>query len=592
MKFTRVYGCRLIGLSTLTSFLLIAVALAITIQIEPVSKYESSIYNSGFAFPFFLLAMSFCIGVTTVIMNGQTKAGKEKRYYRLGLIVVALGILIIVILPYLKGYFFFSRADGLAHIGYAIDIQLTGHIGQENFYPATHILIVFLAILAGVHTITVCNFLPGFFILFYLISAYILCRHLYKLDRRRTAIGSLSFFIPITLIYPLAVSPNSFAILILPFLIFVYISKVQINKTRYLFLFVIFSFFLIFLHILVAFLFGLILLTYIAYMRFSHENIERKGLGNRLHVSLGPLLILIVLSFIWLYSSALWSGSIGRIAKWIAGQQIASAAEATFDILSKLDLSLLDLISLFIKIYGSLIFFIIIALIGSLYLLKSRKVADKNEMLAVLLFISLAIAAVLILFIIPMGFDHNRALRFLLIPLKLVVGISLYRFWIPNKRFRTTLVVILMVLPAILGWINLYPSDYNMSPNSQVTATEMSGVNWFVQFKDRNESVVGVTSMRNFVEATIGVETTLTRTDIPGIEGNKGYVGDHFSRLHADKSTQNRYMTISDFDIALYTNIWTVSNRFSIQDFENLSSDQNMNLIFNNGGFFIYYISN
>lgn len=127
-----------IGLSI--AFLSLAIA-AFTAANTPAVGYELSIYT---ATPrHFWLAVSTVLAIG--VIGGIVHSDRQTGYIFVGATVAA--ILLVVSLPYLRGYYFIGQFDMLQHLGHSLDLA-ENHLGR-NPYPGIHFLGIFLSFIGG-----------------------------------------------------------------------------------------------------------------------------------------------------------------------------------------------------------------------------------------------------------------------------------------------------------------------------------------------------------------------------------------------------------------------------------------------------------
>lgn len=130
---------RVIKIVAIIAFIFIISALTIIAKIPPASGYEISIYE---AYPWY-----FWVFIITSIFMGQIilvrsalSSDKSDRLCFFGFLAIITTNIILLFMPFIRGYATYGRGDVLSHIGHIKDILRTTSFGTDNFYPLDHIL--------------------------------------------------------------------------------------------------------------------------------------------------------------------------------------------------------------------------------------------------------------------------------------------------------------------------------------------------------------------------------------------------------------------------------------------------------------------
>jgi len=569
-------------------------SVVLTWSVPPASGYHRSILEvPGIPVALGLLTASYSLAIISTILGGPGQEEVSRKPPWVGLGICALNLVVIILMPVATGYVFYSRFDGLSHMGYAQDIFQTGRIAIDNFYPATHILVVQAVYVTDLAPFTTGGIVPALFLLVYTASIYVLVRR-FLAKRGKVSLVILTTLTPVALLYPSSLSPFSFALLMLPLALYAYFARIKGGSWGFVAMFVPVTFVIIFLHILVAFFLAFILLVTAMYIARSGRSIEPKVTRklDENSPSLGFLAIVLTTSIAWFSSSVLWAGSVTRVARWIAGEA-TSAPVASASALS-LSLDTLELVSLVLRVYGSLLVVGVVALCGTIAVASKRvELSSEENFLCVLLLWTSALSIVLFA-ILPTGLDYNRPFRFLLLPLLLFSGVVLRAFLradCGHPSFRVALVSGIMITASIAGIAVIHPSDYGMQQNPQLTVAELTGLQWFLSWKDPSTYTVGITNKLSIADAILGHSRASGRDDIPPAYDERSYVGDHFEKVVASGTPSFQYLIISQYDRSLYTETWKVTARFDWSDFLMLDQLLHVSKVYSNGDTDIYLVS-
>ena len=194
----------------------------IIIDTPPAAGYEISLYK---AYPFYLwlfILSAFSCGLYFLVSQSFSIHSSKKWVF--GFIILLYCNLLILLLPFIRGYATLGRGDVLTHIGYIKDILNTGHFPSAgiigaNHYPVVHIIGADLSYLTNLAPEILAEIYPGFFTLFYICSIYLLARNI-SINQGEmlmiTAFGSLLLFKHSNLM----LAPSVICFFILPFNLF------------------------------------------------------------------------------------------------------------------------------------------------------------------------------------------------------------------------------------------------------------------------------------------------------------------------------------------------------------------------------------
>ena len=168
-----------IKIIAIIAFTFIISALTIISKTSPASGYEISIYD---AYPWY-----FWVFIITSIFMGQIilvrsalSSDKSDRLCFFGFLAIITTNIILLFMPFIRGYATYGRGDVLSHIGYIKDILRTASFGTDNFYPLDHILTASLSYITSINVEHAVNIIPPIFSLFYIISIYFLARQIFE----------------------------------------------------------------------------------------------------------------------------------------------------------------------------------------------------------------------------------------------------------------------------------------------------------------------------------------------------------------------------------------------------------------------------
>jgi len=159
---------------TIFAFICIIISLIIIISTPPATMYEISIYD---AYPWYfslLLMISILFGQLLILTDIFYKStNQNNRIWFFGIIAIILPIIILLFMPFIRGYTTYGNGDNLYHIGTIKGLMQTGRIGIDNFYPNMDILAIGLTQICGCNVFDTANIIPRFFFFLTPISLYL-----------------------------------------------------------------------------------------------------------------------------------------------------------------------------------------------------------------------------------------------------------------------------------------------------------------------------------------------------------------------------------------------------------------------------------
>ena len=144
---------------------------------NPSTGYEISVYSAMPAMIWILFSVAITGGIAIVVY--QVTAGHERKggdWWQIGLLLILLNSVVIILLPYLRGYAFSGPGDHLYHLGSVKDIIWTGSTTLGNIYPITHILISQFSSILNISPEIMINFIGPLFYLLFVLFTYLLSK--------------------------------------------------------------------------------------------------------------------------------------------------------------------------------------------------------------------------------------------------------------------------------------------------------------------------------------------------------------------------------------------------------------------------------
>ena len=374
MSITRDIGLKMVALLCVA-----AAALAmVEARQSPAMGYELSVYSGTPMLVWLLLFVSLVGGTAIVIHELATGRHRESRTYLIGVAVILLAVLVFLSVPFIRGYTTW-RADQMGHLGYVQDISLTGYVGSLNPYPMVHVLFFQIASVTGISNFTVVNLntvliFPVFVLAIYLLATVILP------TRRLQILAALIASVAMVGISRYYLVPNTWSLLLLPLLFYCYFRKDLLPFKLLLVL-------LLAVYPLLHPLSSLMIIGTLAAIELPKPLYRLLLRRFRMPVSpwiasrpvLWPLLLETAVFLPWALTREAFRTN--RLQFWdqLTGGYGAGEISKIGGTLSKVDVHGLDLVILMAKMYGELLIFGALAVIGIVLLVRQLRSSEADD---------------------------------------------------------------------------------------------------------------------------------------------------------------------------------------------------------------------
>ncbi|CAD6490808.1 MAG: hypothetical protein ANIMEMIM_00020 [Candidatus Argoarchaeum ethanivorans] len=605
-------SARVTKIFAIIGFSCIASALYIIAITPPATGYEISIYD---AYPsYFWLFLIAAIACGIIILVRQAFAEKPSRWWIAGFSVIFFTNLVILLLPFFRGYVTFARTRGdeLTHIGYIMDILLTGHFvsagaAGANHYPIIHILGANLSLVTGLTPELLAELFPGFFTLFYMFSIYLLSTVIASYRGQAlliTAFGSLLLFKHENLMLAPAVA----CFYMLPFTLFLLCkARTSANRLSYSLLFILILLLTPFLHPGDGTIFLILIFICISFSLWCYLRIKKPlgKAGSSCFVpqsisSINPSLILVVIWFTWFSVHSAFAGTVRTTWNWLVYQIGTTTAMEFADILAKAELSLPELVELVLKMWGHAVIYCLVAAVISVLVwkrfLSPRGRIDAWQFSFSCLFIVFGVLLFIAFFSRAIWVDYCREMRYVIFAATILNGLCLYSLfhnW--HRKIGIFIISLLLIASATIGVFNTFPSPIVVEANSQITEMEMTGMGWFFEY--RSESLLiddrGVPQIR-FWAALHGVATPHPNIRCYPPDSPPDHFGYLENVAYGESYTEDRYYVDCKLSRIIYPemapeykSLWKITP----EDFYRLDNDDSsVSKLYSNGELWVYYV--
>lgn len=582
--------------STLIKLLLISSFLLFSIVTLFLSNYCSvgynlSIYNN-LPFPsLFLISLLILIGIGITLKGYKNKDA----LWKFGFLLIILCNLIILLLPYLTGYAYSSNADHLTHIGFIKDILGTGNLNSymdKNIYPITHILVVELSVFTKLSIEKIAFFIGPLFYFLFLSYTYILSRELAPNSKILAILAGTVLFC----YFFKEIFPMGFAFLTYPLIFYVYYNYRAKKNMNYAILTLLLLFIMPFFHPIAAILLSFVLLIF----EIGNFSMDIFLKNNQRNLSFTLIIFSLIIIMLWMWQTSwLWKTSVLNVFNFLnfdlLNQPFVNKASESFN---KLGLNQPQILELFVRTYGPVVLFSVLALITAFKTILNRNFSSIKNRFIYLLSVVLFFCSVLWIsdYIHPLTELSSGRLIWVVIPLfPIFVGISLHKFInskvMKNGINKLTLVFLIIGLSSLIALFSIYPSPQIYQFNTAVSNSEIDGAKWIISNSNSTDSVIsiGYVPIFRYENALNGtLMTNQNRADVNGI-------GDHFNYTKfneiGEEYDKNKYIVLrQNFVLSIYTGIYKNINRFNKEDFSKLKKDPTVSEIYEDGNMNILFI--
>ena len=163
---------------SILSALYIMVILSIIARIQVADGYEISIYQTYPLYFWLLIIVRFIVGIfycLHVFFNEECLNGY---FLSIPIFTIIFTSMLMILLPFIRGYAIFGRGDVLSHIGLMKNIINTGHF-NDNWYPILHIFGVQFSRITTINIEIVTMIFPVIFYLCYIIGIFYMGKELF-----------------------------------------------------------------------------------------------------------------------------------------------------------------------------------------------------------------------------------------------------------------------------------------------------------------------------------------------------------------------------------------------------------------------------
>ena len=571
---------------------------------DPANGYELSIYDS--TTPTFWIAAA-------VAMAAALVAGfyaRESRPLRGGALVLgAATVVSIVVLPLLRGYFFYGSADSLSHLGWAR--QMAGQIPNaplpptDILYPGIHATAVAITGLTSLPLTRSLLFVVLLYTLLFVVFVPLCVRELVR-DDLAVATGAFAAFLllPINNVSVFNMPyPTGQAIYLLPLLVFLVVAFVVPGRfgggaLLWGSLLAVVSLAVILLHPLVAAA-ALLLVGTIAGVQFAYRRWQ-PGHVIADHRPLYANAVLLGVAFV------LWSQQFETVRRqesilvqglFFGGQPVGDEITSRAGSLAVLGTGIAEL---YVKIFLVATAFAILAGLVGLAAISGRLDDDATHRSALVKYLAIGtvpiVAAFVTFFVASLSVLPFRFLGIVMV-LATILGAVAIADGIPFRPTRPSgaalrgVVVVVLFAALALQMAHVHQSPYIYRGNPQVSEQQYVGHEIAFEHQDPDVWWAGPRSGPDrYLDAVYGTSANETTPGGLTFEGAETRVPfDVFGNNMTEYYGHDRYVGVSrdtiEKEIGLYDGF-----RYSREEFANVETTPGIHRIQANGEYWLYYV--
>lgn len=468
--------------------------------------------------------------LTTTFLFIQGIGIRNNQYWKRGIILLFLSIVIFLSVPLFRGYFLTGSfgADYLNHLGRIYDIADTGHV-SNNWYPANHVTLFVAASILNIDPISFIDrgWQPFFYLLYISgIALFIRSLTIPKYRRHGTILGicfaSALFFAGSAF----TVNPNTQTLWLIPILLLVLFT----NGRRTGVLVAILAIFFVLAHPTTSIIVFLILVV------FGIEAlISRKESFKRYFLYSGMLIIPYIFwitgfQVTWPYTRIL--GFLGFIERGTEGAGEGAVGGA-------LDASLEVVIYRFVEQYLAVGLFAGAGLIASVIILyfyfNESQSTTRYTSIVAQYWASVGVGLFL-LFILPLfGTSFYRQVRYLLLICAIIIPLGILVLLMREKKVGQigTYLMVMALIALLISSSILLMTTYSV--NNHTSEQAYTGGSWVVHHHDQEISIHTYSFMEKIMASELGHDYA-----------HEKYSGEGFVWLGHDRPFDDRKPSITE----------------------------------------------
>lgn len=585
------------------------------LSVPPSHGYESSIYTAVPWFTWAALVAGALLGAGSAIWAASNPSLHQTRAWLVGIGLVIASSTIVVLIPLLRGYAGYPRADLMTHAGRIIDIAQVGSLPQYEepglnvIYPAPIIVLSQLAFITGLKPFTLVQLVTVVTFLLKILLIYLVGKTIFShpLPITLTTLAG-SVLLEQSTWYD--VWPSTFGTILTLLPIWLYFRSITTQSIGYRFLLILMALVIPFVHPIALITFFICFLM-LALYNFGAESlaIEARRIRFRPKFSsqlfAGTILISFITFVTWLtYNAYFWNVSVRHLYNIVTSIGGGSYAW-TIEEANKVQMTPLQFWFLLFKMHGHHLWYLSLSAIGCLLILKTALTDRGNSTIQQLLAVVFILIG-LIIFLLVNLFGGSSISGYWRVLLALMLHVPVVLAYLGERTFqilgrhksRHTLSTLKQVfavgiplsafaLAYVVGLFNYHPAPHAFRLNQQISPQEFQGMNWFIAHRDEAITIdsFSTTPKILFGQSSDGVQKAV-RLYSTGLYWRESEAPEHFDYAQerlAEETFDTYYLPIHPYDQLFHTMIPRNPVRWGQSDFEQLEHTPYMDKVYVNG---------
>jgi hypothetical protein len=598
---------------TASSFCLSGASLLMLALGPAASGYELDIYGA-YPWPFWVcLCLAMISGIVGLALNlNNLKFSASDQL--LTIAAIALPHLLLILLPMFRGYFLLGRGDALTHLGAIKDIVSGGRIGEQDFYPASHLWVAGAVFGIGLEIQQAMGIYSAVLYVVYVLGMFLLARQLGGTNAEVLLVTGLAT-LPLYNYYSVIFIPSHMALSFTPLALAIYLHrfspKARPLTERLILLLLLFLF--PYAHVLGALLLIVFFLCFEAarwlYSRRVHHSEVMVATPSRTGFSLAPSLIVFVAALTWFWSFWAFRSTVSKAYNWFWEGVGTPPIETISSSLERAGLSPLEIAELLVRTNGQhLIYLMLASLAGALILRRmlSRRLLPRPATIALIAVIVMICGLYLATLLGDFSLT-GRGLRLFTWPLMAIAALSGLVFGeiaaspadgqatgntgITHKKVVPIVLTACMVISGIIGIFNEHDSPLIRKANHQVTQQDMAGMARLLELTEPELPILSLEELPyRSARALYGVQA------IPLEQALRfGIAPPHFGYDQESLLGQlypiDVAIPMTGYSRSMYTQLWPDVGWVTVDDLKRLSSDPSVSRVYANGDFEVWYVA-
>lgn len=515
---------------------------------------------------------------------------KQDVVKKLGVLLLIINHAVILIIPYMLGYYSMGRADDMSYIGEYVHISQTGSIQGWDIYPAAPILGATLTTLTGLPANYAAFIMPVLFSFIFIGGLFMCCRFFLK-EEMVLNISILASFILYLGPYNFLNVPHALFFAYMPVYIFFLSCFIRNSTFKNTLIILIPTILVPFMHPFIVFFVSSLLLLIV----LSSGLLNRFFRGNYRYAS-RPLLLLVIGFLSWFISSNSLLQNFTRQYQSFIQKTTEPVLFETVDKLARINIDLIKILKLVFVYYSRYFIPLLIIIVGFAYLsINRKKISEslKKQMIFFALFYIVFLFAECILFLNPIIShqpDRITNLNFVVYAQVPLFALSLYVISSKIKNSSRRMILLMLLLTGIwsLSLFGVFNAPNIFKTNDGLTHNEVEGMTWFYEAQEYATTIAPLSQIWRFGD--LFDEKSVSQIDVP-FPDHFGYgsSGDTFTEINLQQG-QKSYIILLTIDELRYLEVpgYMEVGRYNVADFIRFRQDPTINKIYQNKNIEIY----